>query len=80
MKIIYFITTLILWVCIALNCWAMIRNIRLSKMYTDSIASLQKEKKNCDKCAQRMTDALDALQREGAGAALAVLEKEGAAE
>ena len=77
MKIIYLITTLILWCCIGLNCWTMIRNIRLSKMYTDAIASLRVAKKNCDECAQRMTDALDALQKEGVGAALAVFENAG---
>ena len=75
---IYYITTLILWICIGLNCWAMIRNIRLSKMYADAIAGLRKAKDNCDECAQRMNDALDALQKEGVGAALAVFEKEDA--
>lgn len=78
MKTVYLITTLILWCCIASNCWMIIRNVRMSKMYTTAIADLLKAKKRCDDTAQKLDAVLDALQRDGVTAALAVFEREDA--
>ena len=75
---IYAVSVVILWGCIALNTWAMIRSHKLSHEYISAIAALAKAKADCDRVARKLNTALDHVQNGSVGAALAAMEEEAA--
>lgn len=80
MRIVQIISTAILWILIGVYIYLIRREVRLRKQLRDSILQLQEAKKRCDDTAQKLDAVLDALQRDGVNAALAMFEKEETAE
>ena len=80
-NLVYGISIVILWICIALNIRAMIRCNRLSNEYVHAVTILTKAKDNYNCTARKFNDALKELETSGIEAANAVLNREeGAAE
>ena len=77
-SIVYGVSCVVLWICIALNTGAMIRSNRLSHEYTSAIAELYRAKSSCDSVSRKLSIALDHVQNNNVEAAMAALEEEAA--
>lgn len=75
-SLVYDISCVILWICIALNFWSTIRSNRLSHKYISAVAELYRAKSNCDSVSRKLSIALDRVQNNNVEAAMAALEVE----
>ena len=76
MKIAYLISLGILWACIAMNCYCMYRNMRLSKLYNEAIDSLNRAKAGYEEATETLDKALDAVMQNHIEEAIAAFENE----
>lgn len=75
-SMVYGISCVILWICIALNTWAMIRSNQAASEYHVAAAELYKAQSRCNAVSRKLSIALDHVQNNNIEAAMAALEVE----